>query len=380
MSIKSKAVSSSSVTVAALSALNIGPVESLPLATVMTEGAENYSRPGWNATAPTGIEALAANLEAVGQMNPVLYVERDGKRVLVAGFRRFAALSFLHAKGKGTGTILARRVTTKDAETLPTAAVPALVNLVENEDAKVATGVMGRLAAYKALADAGLSAARIAALTGQGAVDYVADTLRLTSAECDPRLLLAAKAHDAEADAWKETVTINGAEVKAAGRSMPFGLVRLIGRGFPYCPEDKAGDRFTQWEVCRKVSGLSIAKARPVLELMGKGRKAVKAAEAAAEAEREAAAEAARLKREAANGGKERGAGDSEESTKGADAVRETAATLTVPVLLDIRAALAGDKPQVGKALDLISKALGKGGAFGKAFTDATVAEAVDAY
>jgi hypothetical protein len=196
--VKSKAVSSSSVTVAALSALNIGAVESLPLAAVMTQGAENYSRPGWNAAAPTGLEALAANLEAVGQMNPVLYVERDGRRVLVAGFRRFAALSLLHARGKGTGTILARRVTTKDAETLPTAAVPALVNLVENEDAKVATGVMGRLAAYKALADAGLSAARIAALTGQSAVDYVADTLRLTSAECDPRLLIAAKAHDAD--------------------------------------------------------------------------------------------------------------------------------------------------------------------------------------
>jgi hypothetical protein len=379
----SKTVAAVAPSVAILSMIKVGDVERVPLAQVMT--GNNYSRPGWNATAPTGVDALADHLLAVGQMNPALVMTGEGGRFnLVAGFRRFAALSMLHKRGKTDGTILVRRVTLAPGADLPVSAVAPLVNLMENEDAKVGTGLAGRLAVYSELRKASVSAARIASLTGQSAVDYVADTLRLIDPTVDPRFRYAVEAHEDGREAF--AVTVPGkdkdgkdAPAKVKGTSAPFGLVRLIVRAaeFHHGTEAEAGDRFTAWEVFRKVAHLPISKATPVITELKAGRAAV----AKAEEEAKAVAEAARLQKAAEReaSGKERGAGDNNEATVAADDFRETAATLTVPVLLDIRAALAGDKADVAKALDLIAKALGKGGAFVKAYGAAYVEEAIDA-
>jgi hypothetical protein len=205
--------------------------------------------PGRNLTRPEGgrdTTTLAAQIEAQGQLQPVI-VTRNGEGYdLQAGFGRTAAIAALHAAGKHDGYVEARVQVESDALSV------ALANVCENEDGKQEITWLGRLAGFEALKAQGLTVEQIAATVGR-AKDIVRDTLRLSSAH--PVCILAL-----QADAKGEPVTgeVDGKEVTQA--PVAWGTVRHVVKHA----------KSKQPELLRRVEGLSCEKARQFLANLDK--------------------------------------------------------------------------------------------------------------
>lgn len=286
--------------------------------------------PGRNLTRPEGgrdIETLAAQIEAQGQLQPVV-VTRNGKGFdLQAGFGRSEAIATLHKAGKHDGYVEARVQIEQDALSL------ALANVCENEDGKQEVTWLGRLAGYEALKSQGMTVEQIASTVGR-AKDIVRDVLRLTSAH--PVCILALRADAADAAVTEE---IDGKEVTQ--EPVAWGTVRHVVK------HPKA----QQPDLLRRVAGMSCEKARQFLANLDKE-------EAPSEEGDEGEGE-----------GEGAGEGERVEGDDALDAFRADAAAALTPALLetlakiaDVQQALNGGDIEAAKAATHRLREIASGG------------------
>lgn len=161
-------------------------IQTLKLSEIDLSADANLTRPEWTDTLKNKkalteeLAELMASLDAVGQTTPVIVQRvKGGKQPyrMAAGYGRSAALLAL-----GKTTVEAR------IEVTGTDEARVMVNIVENEDARRATTVLGKLAAVEALAAMGHSIKEVMAIVGH-AEDVVRDLMRLN--KCDPVLRFA---------------------------------------------------------------------------------------------------------------------------------------------------------------------------------------------
>ena len=240
----------------------------------------NLNRPGFD-MGKTPVDDLRRELRAAGgQLNPVLCVRgEDGQLVLVAGYRRYRALLLETAEGRHDGTVRVKVVTPAPGNDLPLPTLAALVNFKENNDAKLPTGIEGRISSFAGLKALGWTLADISRYCGSVALDVVIDALAMAEPH-NEKLKKAVAAFEAESATWDEVKPAKkeGEEpVTVTHPSGPFSVARLCVRGGKDAfhagkeSEAKTADKFTTWGAFRRVAHLKTVDAQVHLREMKAG-------------------------------------------------------------------------------------------------------------